>query len=91
MLLFAVESTGAVSDHGVRFLRSLGKQVKAPGHADGTVYGSSRLATRSFFVHHLSAVTSAVVLADTLTLENAAAALTFHSTHFPPLRPRPAA
>ena len=35
--------------------------------------------------------TLAVVLADALTLENSAAALTFHSTHFPPLPARPAA
>ena len=91
VLLFVVESTGAVADHGVRFLRSLSKQMKTPGHTDGTVYGSSRLATRSFFVHHLAAVSSAVVLADALTLENTAAALTFHSTYFPSLPPRPAA
>ena len=52
--------------------------IKLPGHTDGTIYGSSRLATRSFFVHHLAAVSSAVVLADTLTLENAGcAALAF--------------
>ena len=36
--------------------------------------------TRSFFVHHLSAVAAGVKHADALTLENAAASLTFLDT-----------
>ena len=56
-----------------------------PGHVDTTIYGASPLATRSFFTHHLSAIASAAVTADALTIENAAAATTFHAAHFPAL------
>ena len=80
-VLFAVETTGAVADHGVRFLRSLSKQARTPGHTDGTVYGSSRLATRSFFIHHLAAISSAIVCADARSIRNHAASLATQLSH----------
>ena len=64
----------------MRLLGQLAKDVRRAGATDGTVYGTSRTSTRSFFVHHLSAVAAGVRHADALTLENAAATLTFLDT-----------
>ena len=52
---------------------------KKRSHRDGTVYGTSRSSTTSFFTHHLAAISAAVVYmyADALTLENAAATYAF--------------
>ena len=50
------------------------------GATDGTVYGTARTSTRSFFVHHLSAVAAGVIHADALTLENAAVSNAFFDT-----------
>ena len=78
---FYVESTGAVGARaGVRLLAQLAKDVKRKGATDGTVYGTARTSTRSFFVHHLSAVAAGVMHADALTLENAAASSAFFDT-----------
>ena len=44
------------------------------------MYGTARTSTRSFFVHHLSAVAAGVKHADALTLENTAASLSFFDT-----------
>ena len=54
--------------------------MRRKGATDGTVYGTARTSTRSFFVHHLSAVAAGVKHADALTLENAAASLSFFDT-----------
>ena len=64
----------------MRLLRRLAKAAHTTGHRDGTVYGTSRAATRSFFAHHVAAIASAVVFADALVLENEAASLDFQST-----------
>ena len=80
VVLFHTESSGAVDPRGVRLLGQLAKDVRRTGATDGTVYGTSRTSTRSFFVHHLSAVAAGVKHADALTLENAAATLTFLDT-----------
>ena len=87
VVLFACEANGALSRPAVRYLKNLSRLAQQKFRTDGTVYGSSRLSTRSFFVHHLAAISSAITTADTLTIENAAAALTFQSVHFPHLRP----
>ena len=80
MVLFNVESTGAIGPRAVRLLAQLAKDVKRKGATDGTVYGTARTSTRSFFVHHLSAVAAGVMHADALTLENAAASSAFFDT-----------
>ena len=68
---------------GVRLLTALAKEVKGRGRSDGTVYGRARTSTRSFFVYHLSAIASAVMQAEALTIANAAATLAFVSTRAP--------
>jgi len=75
-----VESTGAIGPRAVRLLAQLAKDVKRKGATDGTVYGTARTSTRSFFVHHLYAVAAGVMHADALTLENAAASSAFFDT-----------
>ena len=64
VVLFNMETSGAVGWRGVRLLRTLAKKAKRPGHRDGTIYGTARSATSSFFTHHLSAIAAAVALAD---------------------------
>ena len=73
MVLFITDPLGSVAAHGVRFLRTLSRLAQQTGHRDGTVYGTARTSTTSFFVHHLSALSRALVKADALTLMNAAA------------------
>ena len=80
VVLVNVESTGALGWRCVRLLRRLAKAARTVGRRDGTVYGTSRAATRSFFPHHAAAVASAVVFADALVLENEAASLDFQSS-----------
>ena len=81
VVLFLTESSGAVESRGVRLFARLSKDVRRKGAVDGTVYGTAATSTRSFFVHHLSAVAAGAIRADALTLENTAAALTFFDTH----------
>ena len=80
LVLFLTESSGAVESRGVRLFARLGKDVRRKGAVDGTVYGTAATSTRSFFVHHLSAVAAGVKHADALTLENADASLSFLDT-----------
>ena len=47
------------------------------GHRDGTVYGTARTSTTSFFTHHLCAISRAIVTADALTLTKTAASEDF--------------
>ena len=58
---------------GVRLLAQLARDVRRKGATDGTVYGTARTSTRSFFVRHLSAIAAPgwVIHADALTLVNA--------------------
>ena len=67
VVLFNVESTGAVGPRAIRLLAQLARDTKRKGATDGTVYGTARTSTRSFFVHHLSAVAAGVMHADALT------------------------
>ena len=73
IVLFNVETTGAIGWRGVRLVRALSKLTGRKGENDRTIYGESRASTRSFFVHHTAAIAGAVVSADALVLENAAA------------------
>ena len=79
--LLATESTGAVSSAVIKLLHALAKSTQtAEGH-DSTVYGNSRASPRSFFPHHLAAISSAIVLADALAVRNRAASLACSLTH----------
>ena len=80
VVLFNAESTGAVGPRAIRLLWQLAKDTKRKGATDGTVYGTARTSIRSSFVRTLSAVAAAVMHADALALETAAASSAFVDT-----------
>ena len=68
-LLLVSEPSGACSPSLTGALRVVSKSIGLPGIQDTTVYGTSRVSqSRSFFAHHLAAISSAIVLDDALTL-----------------------
>ena len=56
-------------------LRATSKSIGLPGIHDSTVYGTSRASPRSYFGHHLAAISASVVVSDANTLVNHGAAL----------------
>ena len=92
-LLHVTEPSGACSRSLTRLLRDTSKTVGLPGVHDSTVYGTSRASPRSYFSHHIAAISSAIRLADTLTILNHSSNLHFQLTLtdaavFSPLPPR---
>ena len=77
--LFVTESTGALSRRAVQLLGALARTARSRGTQDGTAYGRSRSSTRSFFRHHLAAISAAIVYQDAVLLANAAATLAFRA------------
>ena len=75
--IFVVRASPAL----VKLLRALGKSTREPDGHDSTPYGTSRASPKSFFAHHLAAISSAIVCADARTIANAAAHLAFKLTH----------
>ena len=75
--LLVAESTGALSPSFWRALRALASQASAPTTHDSTVYGTSRSSPSSFYDHHLTALSAAIVSADAATVQHAAAAMSF--------------
>ena len=57
------------------------KSTKGPSGHDSTPYGDGRASPRSFFPHHLAAISSAIVRADALAIRNNAAAVSFSLSH----------
>ena len=85
--LLVSESTGALSRGITTLLSCLAKAVRAPEGHDSTVYGTGRASTKSFYTHHVAAISSAIVRADALLnallVRNAAASLAFQLAHAP--------
>ena len=80
--LLASESTGALSRAVILLLKVLAKSTQEVQGHDSTPYGIGRASSpRSFFPHHLAAVSSAIVRADALAVRNNAAALAFSLAH----------
>ena len=79
--LLATEFTGALSHTVIKLMHALAKSTITPEGHDSTVYGTGRASPRSFFPHHVAAVSSAIVLADALVLRNRAASLVFTLAH----------
>ena len=46
------ETYGGIAPHSLAYVKHLAKRAKGKGARDSTRYGTSRTATRSFFVHH---------------------------------------
>ena len=51
--MLVAEVTGALDSSVHALLGRLHARSRVTGHRDGTVYGSSRSATRSFYTHHV--------------------------------------
>ena len=79
--LLASESTGALSPDVIRLLRELAKTARGTDGHDSTVYGLSRASPKSFFPHHLAAISSAIVRADACSVRNHAASLAVQLSH----------
>ena len=62
--LLAAESTGALSRGVTSLLTMLAKSVRGPDGHDSTTYGTGRASPKSFYMHHLAAISSAIVRAD---------------------------
>ena len=68
LVLFLVETTGALSLEARAAIAYLHRLTKPRSARDGTLYGTARGATTSFRRHHTAAISSAVILADAETL-----------------------
>ena len=75
--LLVSETTGALSATFVHALRELAKHARAKTTHDSTRYGTARTSPRAFYVHHVAAISSAIVRADAITVQHAAAAMSF--------------
>ena len=67
------------SRRATQLLGTLARKARARGTQDKTAYGRSRSSTKSFFRHHLAAISSAIVYQDAVLLANAAAMLAFQA------------
>ena len=76
----AAESSGALSRDTVRLIRRLATHVATPEGHDATAYGLSRSSPQSFYRHHLSAISSAIVCADALVVRARAESYAFMLT-----------
>ena len=63
VVLFLVESSGAIAAEGLRFLRHLGSEATKPGGLDNTVYGhygrGLGLREHGFATHHIRMISLA--------------------------------
>ena len=59
-------------------LARLAARAAEPGHRDGTVYGTSRLATKSFYAHHLRTISRVTAVEVAKAIERLAAAVRSH-------------
>ena len=64
VVLFVVETTGAVHPDAIGMLYAWHAEARVEGCIDRTVYGASRTATASFFTHHLRLISLAAVSCD---------------------------
>ena len=76
--LFVTETTGALASGFVDCLRAMDKQSRLPTTHDSTCYGESSSSPRTFYTHHLAAISAAIVQHDAEIAANAAASLNFH-------------
>ena len=75
--LLACESTGALSPTFYGAFRELDKHSRLRTTHGSTVYGVGRASPRTFLAHHVAAHSSAVVMADAVTVSTFRAQLSF--------------
>ena len=59
-----VESTGGVTPHFRAHVRRLERRSTGKGATDRTKYGTSRMSTKNFYVHHIQRMSTAAVSYD---------------------------
>ena len=79
--LLHTENTGALGHGVISLLKRLDKLARSTDGHDITPYGTSRASPQTFFQHHIAAISSAIVAADSLVIRNRAATLKFLATH----------
>ena len=70
--LVHVETSGAISPRTLRYVGYLSRRARGKGSRDGTRYGTSRLAPRTFFRHHVLHISMAAAIGDVQGLHKAA-------------------
>ena len=65
---FIVESYGGIAPHSRAALRRLARRATAKGARDRTIYGETRISTRSFYTHHVQRIVKNVVYYDALNI-----------------------
>ena len=63
-----IEAYGGIAPHSRAALRRLARRASAKGARDRTVYGTTRISTRSFYTHHAQRIVKAVVHYDALNI-----------------------
>ena len=59
-----VEATGGIAPATLAVVRRLTRRSTGKGATDRTVYGSTRVSTKSFYSHHTQQMSKAVVMYD---------------------------
>ena len=72
---FIVEAYGAVGRRGRAQAGLLAERAKGRGATDRTKYGSTRVSTRSFYVHHMQQIVKAAVMYDAMAIRKQVVAL----------------
>jgi hypothetical protein len=62
-------------------IRLLARQTRLPGATDNTRYGEGRASPRSFLMHHVANISTAIQAADAQTILNAASARNCSVSH----------
>ena len=60
--VLVAEVTGALDESFEELLQVCGAKARIPNHRDGTRYGTSRSATRSFRAHHMRMMSLAIAI-----------------------------
>ena len=72
---FIVEAYGGVARRGRAQAALLAERTKGRGAKDRTRYGSTRISTRSFYVHHMQQLAKAAVMYDAMAIRKQVTAL----------------
>ena len=69
------ESYGTVSKASADYIGWLWRDARKQRLPDRTIYGSHRASPRSFYAHHLAAISHAIVVAEALSIVAAASCM----------------
>ena len=89
-MLLVTETSGGMAPALITLLQTMGRAVKLDSANDTTIYGLGRMSTKSFFLHHLGAISSAIVMADARTIVREASSMSIQLTTTTTTHPAPA-